>query len=460
MKKKTLYIIGALVVLVIILLVLKSKGIIGGNNDVKVAVEKSDYRDIIQTVSASGTIYPEVLVSISSDVSGEITGLPVIEGDSVTKGQVVARIYADIYNSIKTQSAAAVSQSEAQLANIKAALKGYKATMDQQQASFERNQKLYNLRVISKQEFEQAEASYQQALSQYQAAEQQVNSNKFAVQASQANLQQATENLHRTTITAPMSGYVSYLPVKRGERVVGTAQMAGTEIMRIADMDTMEVRVNVGENDIPKVFLGDTAIIEVDAYNNRKFKGIVTQIASSSQDLATASQQASASSSNSASQITNYTVHIRILKSSYKDLLDPAHPEHFPFRPGMSANVNIQTKRESHVLSVPIAAVTMQKSSPDSTHHKSGANRPDSVSNNMNSGNNGAEVVYVVQKDGTVKALPVTTGIQDDNYIQILSGLSSGQEVVSAPYTAISQLLHNGSKVKVVPKNQLFEPKG
>lgn len=458
MKKKTFYIIGALVVVVIILLILKSKGVIGGNNDIKVAVEKSDYRDIIQTVSASGTIYPEVVVSISSDVSGEVTDLPVIEGDSVTKGQVVAKIYADIYNSIKTQSAAAVNQSEAQLANIKASLKGFKATLDQQQASFERNKKLYNLKVISRQEFEQAEATYQQALSQYQAAEQQVNSNKFAVQASQANLQQATENLHRTTITAPMSGYITYLPVKRGERVVGTAQMAGTELMRVADMDTMEVRVNVGENDIPKVFLGDTAIIEVDAYNNRKFKGIVTQIASSSQDLATANQQTSASSGNSASQITNYTVHIRILKSSYKDLLDPNHPEHFPFRPGMTANVDIQTKRENHILSVPIAAVTMQKSSPDSTK-KSNANNTDSQADTSGAANNATEVVYIVQKDGTVKAVPVTTGIQDDNYIQILSGLSSGKEVVSAPYTAISQLLHNGSKVKVVPKEQLFQTK-
>lgn len=458
MKKKTFYIIGALVVVVIILLILKSKGVIGGNNDTKVAVEKSDYRDIIQTVSASGTIYPEVLVSISSDVSGEITDLPVIEGDSVTKGQVVAKIYADIYNSIKTQSAAAVNQSQAQLANIKASLKGFKATLDQQQASFERNQKLYNLKVISRQEFEQAEAAYQQALSQYQAAEQQVNSNKFAVQASQANLQQATENLHRTTITAPMSGYITYLPVKRGERVVGTAQMAGTELMRVANMDTIEVRVNVGENDIPKVFLGDTAIIEVDAYNSRKFKGVVTQIASSSQDLATANQQTSASSGSSASQITNYTVHIRILKSSYKDLLDPKHPEHFPFRPGMTANVDIQTKRENHILSVPIAAVTMQKSSPDSTK-KSGANNTGSPADTTSAANHATEVVYVVQKDGTVKAVPVTTGIQDDNYIQILSGLSSGQEIVSAPYTAISQLLHNGSKVKVVPKEQLFQTK-
>lgn len=457
MKKKTLYIVIILVALVVLLLILKGTGVIGKGNQIKVATEKSGYRDIIQTVSASGTIYPEIVVSISSDVSGEITGLPVKEGDSVTKGQVITKIFADIYNSIKSQSAAAVSQSEAQLANVKAALQGFKANLDQQKALFERNKKLYNLKVIAKQDFEQSEAAYQQALANYNSAEQQINSNKFAVQASQANLQQASENLRRTTITAPMSGYVTYLPMKLGERVVGTAQMSGTEIMRIADMDTMEVRVNVGENDIPKVFLGDTAIIEVDAYNNRKFKGVVTQIASSSQDIATANQQSSSASTSSASQITNYTVHIRILKSSYQDLIDPKHSEHFPFRPGMSANVNIQTKRENHILSVPIAAVTMQKSNPDSANH-AGSNNQDPSANSNNAGNN-TEVVYVIQKDGTVKAVVVTTGIQDDNYIQILSGLAPGEEVVSAPYTAISQQLHNGSKVKVVPKNQLFESK-
>lgn len=461
MKKKTLYIIGALVLLVILLLVLKKAGVIGSDNSVEVSVDKATYHDIIQSVSASGKIYPEIIVSVSSDVSGEIVELPVKEGDSVTQGQVVAKIYADVYNSIRARSAASVNQAQAQLANTKAALAGYKATLAQQKASFERNQKLFNLKVISRQEFEQAESDYQQALANYNAAEQQINGGKFALVASQADLQQAVDNLHRTTIGAPMSGYVTYLPVKKGERVVGTAQMTGTEIMRVADMDTMEVQVDVGENDVPKVFIGDTALIEVDAYTGRKFKGVVTQIASSSQDLA--SQTTGTTSSSSASQVTNYTVHIRILESSYKDLLDPNHREHFPFRPGMSANVDIQTKHHQHVLSVPIAAVTASKD--NDTTHKAAAPKasPDSTDSTDSTGAGKAaqsnEIVYVVQADGTVQPVPVTTAIQDDNFIEITSGLQEGQQVVSAPYTAITQILHKGSKIKIVPKSQLFKPK-
>lgn len=459
MKKKTLYIIGGLVALAVVLLILKTKGVIGSDNAIEVAVDKAAYHDIIQTVSASGKIYPEIIVSVSSDVSGEIVDLPVKEGDSVTQGQVVAKIYADVYNSIRDRSAASVNQAQAQLANTKAALAGYKASLDQQKAAFDRSRKLYGLKVISRQEFEQAESGYQQALANYNAATQQINSGHYALQASQADLQQAVDNLHRTTIGAPMSGYVTYLPVKKGERVVGTAQMSGTEIMRVADMDTMEVQVDVGENDVPKVFIGDTALIEVDAYTGRKFKGIVTQIASSSQDLAS---QTAATSSSSASQVTNYTVHIRVLEQSYKDLLDPKHPEHFPFRPGMSANVDIQTKRHMHALAVPIAAVTSARqgaSQPGGakTAARDSAGAPKGAP--ATAAKEAGEVVFAVQADGTVSPLPVTTDIQDDNYIEITSGLTEGQQIVSAPYTAVTQLLHKGSKIKVVPKSQLFKPK-
>lgn len=456
MKKRTLYIVGILVLVIIILLILKSAGVIGGEEGTKVAVDKVTYHDVIQTVSASGTIYPEVVVSISSDVSGEITDLPVEEGDSVTQGEVVAKIYADIYNSMRERSAAAVNQAQAQLSNAKASLGAVKATLDQQKAAFERSQKLYEQKVISRQQYEQAESGYQQALANYKAAQQMINSAKFAVQASQADLQQAVENLHRTTILAPMSGYVIYLPVKKGERVVGTAQMAGTELMRVADMSAIEVQVNVGENDVSKVYLHDTALIEVDAYNDRKFKGVVTQIASSSQDLALQGANAVAGSASSASQVTNYTIHIRILKDSYRDLIDPKHPEHFPFRPGMSANVDIQTKRHNHVLAVPIAAVTtrMDTSSADSskTDSTTATNQP---STGFNANNQ--EVVFVLQKDGTVKSVPVQTAIQDDYNIEITSGLKEGEQVVSAPYTAISQTLQDGSKVNVVPKDKLFQ---
>lgn len=462
-KKKTRYIVGALLVILVLFIVLKKAGVIGAKKAVEVAVDKASYHDIIQTVSASGKIYPEVVVSVSSDVSGEIVDLPVVEGDSVTQGQVVAKIYADVYNSIRDRSEASVNQSQAQLSNAHAALAGYKASLDMQKASFDRNQKLYNLKVISRQEFEQSQSAYEQALSSYNAAEQQIKSSSFALKASQADLQQAVDNLHRTTIGAPMSGYVTYLPVKKGERVVGTAQMSGTEIMRVADMDTMEVQVDVGENDVPKVFIGDTALIEVDAYTGRKFKGIVTQIASSSQDLA--SQTTATGSSSSASQVTNYTVHIRILENSYKDLLDPAHREHFPFRPGMSANVDIQTKRHMHVLSVPIAAVT---AAPDQAPPSTAAEKPGAVpkadtskapSTDSVATPKSGEIVYMTQADGTVTPVAVATSIQDENYIEITSGLKEGDQVVSAPYTAITQELHKGTRVKIVPKAQLFKPK-
>ncbi len=445
MKKKTIYILVALVVLIILLLVLKGIGVIGNNDGTKVAVTTVAYKDITQTVSASGRIYPEVVVSISPDVSGEVVSLPVEEGDSVTKGQVVARIYADIYSSMRNRSAASVNQTKAQLANAKAAQGAIKAALEQAKADFMRSKKLFEEKVISKQKYDQDFSAYQQALSNYKASEQQIQSTSFAVKAAQADLQQAEENLHRTTILAPMSGYVIYLPVKKGERVVGTAQMAGTEIMRIANMDTMEVQVDVGENDVSQVFLGDTALIEVDAYNGRKFKGVVTQIASSSQDIAT--QGANSSMATASTGVTNYTIHIRILKASYVDLIDPEHPEHFPFRPGMSANVNIQTKTEQQVLTVPISAVTTRAQT-DSTKDSASAGAIDREDKET--------VVFVLQSDGTVKKVPVKTGIQDDFNIQIDTGLKEGEKVISAPYTAISQLLHDGSKVKVVPQEQLF----
>lgn len=442
MKKRTLYsILAGLAILVIILLVLKSKGIIGKGNGIEVAVDTATYKNIIETVSASGKIYPEVEVKVSSDVSGEIVELPVKEGDSVTKGQEVAKIYADIYNSIRQRSAASVAQSEAQYANVQASLGSYKAVLDQQEAAYRRNKQLYQKRVISQQDFEQSESSYQSALANYKAAEDQVNALKFALQAAKADLSQAVDNLHRTTITAPMSGYVTYLPLKKGERVVGTAQMAGTEIMSIANMKVMEAQVDVGENDIQKVFLGDTAIVEVDAYNDRKFKGIVTQIASSSGDMSSSS---ASSSNSSAQQVTNYTVHIRLLKDTYQDLIDPKHPEHFPFRPGMSTNVDIQTERKNHVLSVPINAVTTRQL--------------DSLKSVGTTTENGIEneVVFLVKPDNTVHMQEVSTGIQDENNIEILSGLKAGDRVVTAPYTAISKTLKDGSQIRVVSKEKLY----
>lgn len=448
-KKKLLYwIIGGFVLLIVILALVKGSG---KDEGTKVATDKAAKKDIIEVVSASGKVYPEIEVKVSSDVSGEITDLLVLEGDSVQKGQVLARIYADVYGSMRDRAAAAVSQSEAELANSTAGLNAFKARMDQAKFAFDRNSELLKQKVISNSEFETAEATYKAALADYNAASQRINSSKFAIASAQANLTEANKNLGRTTILSPMTGSVSLLSVKKGERVVGTAQMTGTEMLRIANMSTMEVQVDVGENDIPKVKFGDSAIIEVDAYNNRKFKGVVTQIASSSKGAAS-------SATTSAEQVTNYIVHIRIAPSSYADLVGAGKSHKFPFRPGMSASVDIQTRTEKLALAIPINAVTTRN--PDDTVKNKTVDKNAPAPPSENTGETKKdfkEVVFVLQKDNTVKMVEVTTGIQDDNNIEIRSGLKEGDEVISGPYSAISKDLANGRKVKVVPKSQLFE---
>lgn len=430
MKKKTLYrlLIGFLVIVILIWIVKASTK----SDGIKVATEQAAYKDIIEVVSASGKIYPETEVKVSSDVSGEIVDLPVFEGDSVKKGQVLVKIYADVYGSMRDKANAALSQAQAQQANSSATLAAYKAKLDQNKLAYDRNKELFAQKVVSRSEFETAEGTYRAALADYNAAVEQVNSTRFAVASARAGLTEANTNLNRTTISAPMDGIVSLLPMKKGERVVGTAQMTGTEIMRIADLNTMEVQVDVGENDIPRVKYNDTAVIEVDAYANRKFKGIVTQIASSSKNAATSST----TTASSADQVTNYIVHIRILQESYKDLITVNKP--FPFRPGMSASVDIQTQRKNNVLAVPINSVTTR-------------DKDSSSSKDVH------EIVFTLQGNKTVKQTPVTTGIQDDSYIEILSGLKKGDTIVAAPYSAISKDLATDKKVKVVPKKDLYE---
>ncbi len=459
-RKKVFIWIGALLALIVVVALVRGSG---KDEGLKVAVDKTSHKDVIEIVSASGKIYPEVEVKVSSDVSGEITKLLVKEGDSVNKGQTLAHIYADIYASNRDRQVASLSQTQAELANSTAALAAFKARLDQAKSTFDRNNQLYKEKVISRQEFETAEATYKAALSDYNAASQRINANKFAVASAQANVAEANKNLSRTTISAPTGGTVSLLSVEEGERVVGTGQMSGTEMLRIADMSTMEVQVDVGENDIPKVKVNDSALIEVDAYTNRKFKGLVTQIASSSKGAASASS----ASTSSAEQVTNYVVRIRILRDSYKDLLDPSNPRRFPFRPGMSANVDIQTRTEKNVLSIPINAVTTRDLSDTAKKEKASAKGPkeNNSGNNANGANkegnqqrqNFKEVVFVLLPDNTVQIRQVTTGIQDDDNIQIITGLKAGESVVSGPYTAVSRTLENGKKVKVVPRSELFE---
>ena len=441
MNKKLLWFIIILVAVIGILITLKATGKIGKDEGTEVNTEKAAKRTIIETVNASGKVYPEVEVKVSSDISGEIVNLKVEEGDSVRKGQEVARIYADIYASQRDQVAAGLTQAGAQVSNTKAALESYKASLDQAELTYNRQKKLLDDKVISASEFEQADQAYKSAKANYKAALETIKGGQANYTATQAQLERANKDLSRATITAPMDGIVSLLSVKKGERVVGTAQMTGTEIMRIADMHSMVAQVDVGENDITKVKLGDTAIIEVDAYSNRKFRGLVYKIANPV-----------TSTTTSTNEVTSYKVHIRLFPEDYKDLIAKGK---FPFRPGMSANADIQTKRTENVLSIPLNAVTTRAKDSTKVVAKKDDNKDNSNGDDDNkstvSTDDLQEVVFIYDnKTMKVRKVVVKTDIQDLNYIQIVSGLKEGEEVVTGPYTTVSKQLKEGDKVKVV----------
>lgn len=402
----------------------------GGGGGIKVTVDTANTRNIIETVSASGKIQPEIEVKIASDVSGEIVELFVQEGDSVKKGQLLLEINPDVYQSEYERMVASLSQTKANLSSAEARKTQQDAQLLQAQLNYDMNKTLFEKNAISKNEWNTIKTNLKIAESNVLAAEQEVTAMQYSVQSMAASLKSARTNLSRTRIFAPMSGIVSMLNVKKGERVVGTATMAGTEMMRIADLKVMEVNVEVNENDIVKVDLGDTAMVEVDAYLNRKFRGIVTSIANSPK---------TSTATISTDEVTNFEVKIRILSSSYADLLTSGNVS--PFRPGMSATVDIITGNINGALSVPIQSVTAKK---DTT---------------VTTGDDYKEYVFVV--DGKkVKMVQVKTGIQDNKYIQILTGITKGQIVVEGPYDVISRKLEDGTKVSVVNKKSLYNKGG
>ncbi|MEJ8817836.1 efflux RND transporter periplasmic adaptor subunit [Lacibacter sp. H407] len=460
MNKKIWWTIGILLVVATTLLILKKKEIIGKKEAVKVATEKIIRRTIIETVSASGKVYPEDERKVSSDVSGEVVEMYVEEGDSVRKGQLLAKVFADVLTSAKDRAASVVNQQQAQVGNTEASLKAFEARLTQAKQSYDRQKKLFDEKVISRAEFEQAESAYLTAKADLDAARQTIRSGKASVQSAQASLTEAQKNLSRTGIISPMDGIVSLLAVKKGERVAGNSFSLGTEIMRVADMSKIEVRVDVGENDIPKVKIGDSAIIEVDAYNDRKFMGVVTQISSSS----TSAQSVAATATG---DVTNYKVYIRIDQSSYADLIDPVKGRNLPFRPGMSASADIMTTRQENVLAVPILAVTTRDKNEASAvakakeeqDKKKAQGQEVTTTNNAVVTDEMEEVVFVIKADGTVKKVAIRTNIQDNEYIEVMSGLKEGDEVVSAPYNTISKTLKDGMKVLVVPKDKVYDEK-
>ncbi|MBS1660936.1 MAG: efflux RND transporter periplasmic adaptor subunit [Bacteroidetes bacterium] len=455
MNKKLLFLIIGVVALVLVLVAVQS---LGKKDGTKVSSEKVAKRNITEIVTASGKVYPEKEVKISPDISGEVVDLGVVqEGDSVHKGQELARIYADVYTNQRDQAAAQMNQQQAMVSNMQEQLPGLKATMETSKRTLDRQKQLLDQKVISQAEYESAENSYRTAQSGYMDALQTVRGKQASVVSAKANLTIAAKNLSRTTVVSPIDGVVSLLSIKKGERVVGNSMMAGTEMMRVADMSKIETIVDVGENDIPKVHLGDSAIITVDAYNNRKFRGVVTQIASS---VTTA--LGTSTTTVSTNDVTNYKVHIRISPESYKDLIDPAHPKSFPFRPGMSSSADIQTKTHYNVLSVPINAVAVREKNTDNAVL---SNSDESSSDNkqetrtITGTDDLDEVIFLVQPGDTVRKVKVRTAIQDINYIEVTSGLKEGDEVVTGPYSVVSKTMRGGQRIKVVPKDKLFEVK-
>jgi len=417
MKKKTLiWVIVGVVLLIIFLLAGKKAGWFGKSGDFKeVEVAQISAIDIVETVAATGKIQPEIEVALSSEVSGEIIELPVKEGQTVEKGDLLVKINPDLIQ-------AAVSQSQAGLQNVRAQYAQAQASEKNARLNYERNKALFEKGVISKAEWDKSVADYDMAQANAKAA-------YYNVQSASANVKQSVDNLSRTTIYAPMSGTISKLSVELGERVVGTAQMAGTEIVRVANLQNMEVEVDVNENDIVKVSVGDSTIVEVDAYLKREFRGIVTEIANSAESALTADQ------------VTNFKVKVRILPESYKDLTE-GKPESFsPFRPGMTATVDIITNKKKNIIGVPISSVVIKTDTTDS--------KKSYISNESSSATaEKFEAVYV--KEGNeAKLRVVKTGIQDDSNIEIISGLKEGETVITGPYNTVTKSLKQGDKVEI-----------
>ncbi len=449
LKKKTRNIILISVgVLILFSFIAKKAGWIGKEVGFEVNTQRVELKTITESVSASGKIQPEVEVKISPDVSGEIVDLYVKEGQEVKKGEVLCKINPLLYISNKERTQASVNTSKANLANAKARLLQSKAVFVNTELTYNRNKKLFDQGAISEAEFENSKSQYESAKADVEAAVQTVSASDYNIKNAVASLEEASNNLDRTIIRSPVDGKVSKLNVEKGERVVGTSQMAGTELLRIANLNEMEVVVDVNENDIVKIHLNDTTLIEVDAYLGQKFKGIVTSIANSANTNGT-----------SADQITNFEVKIRILRDSYSHLLNNKQDNNSPFRPGMTATVDIQTKTIKNVLAVPIEAVTLRTDT-TSENKISKKNKKDGGEEEKDKNNKeeAIELVFIFE-NGKAVIKPVKTGIQDNNFIQLLSGISKGDEVIVGPYKTVSKLLKNRSLVKVVQEEELNKEK-
>jgi len=432
-------------VLIALLVVAKLTGLIGGEKLEKVTVEKAESRRVIETVTASGKIQPETEVKLSSEVSGEVVELLVKEGDVVKKGQLLFKVRPDVLKSGFDRASASYSSQKASVASASQLLEQSKGTFANEEGIYKRNVELFKKKVISVAEFDAAKAAYSTAKTNLESAKQSVIAAKFTLEQSGANVQEASANLAKATIFAPVDGVISKLSVELGDRILGTAQFAGTEIMRISNLNSMEVNVDVNENDINRVNVGDSATIEVDAFADKKFKGVVTEIASSSKDIG--------ATATSVDQVTNFVVKVRISSDSYSGVKGGAKDLPSPFRPGLSATVDIESSSVTG-LSVPIQAVFTKGAVKDEKKSEGNDENAEKQKSKLND-KTIKQYVYTYA-NGTVKPVEVVTGIQNDQYIQVISGLKAGTEVVSGPYSAVQNRLKDGMKVEKTTKDQLF----
>jgi len=448
-SNKLLYIIiGAVAVLILLLIIGRSQGWIGKPKTIEVELAKAKKTSITEKVSASGTVQPVIEVKLAPEVSGEIIELNVEDGDSVNMGDVLVKIRPDVWRSQLERSEAALNQQRANVESARASLSRSQATYIRAEQEYKRQEKLWNEKVISEADWQLAQQNFKVAVNDLKSAEQSLEAAKYVVSSTEASVKESRENVRKTTVNAPMKGVISKLNVKKGERVVGTAQMAGTEMMRIADLNKMEVRVNVNENDIVRVHYNDSVIIDVDAYGNigKQFKGIVTNIANTAREK------------QSTDAITEFEVRILILQSSYEDLIKEGN--RYPFRPGMTASVDIITTRKENVLSVPLAAVTTRNPEEKKTEEPEDNDNRRTVTDSSKPKVEKKEdkVVVFVNEAGVAKMIEVKTGISDYDNIEIVSGLSDTSEVITGPFLVVSKRLKDGDKVSL--KKEEKEKKG
>ncbi|MCS6990436.1 MAG: efflux RND transporter periplasmic adaptor subunit [Chitinophagales bacterium] len=431
--KRWLYVLTAVALGLVVLTVMgRQRGWFGAGRATEVTVDSVVRRTIVERVSANGKIYAQTDVKISPDVSGEIVELFVAEGDSVREGQLLVRIKPDIYQAIYDRAVASLNTAKANLLQAQAAYTQAAAELERQQKNYERNKRLLEQGVISEAEWESIVSAYKSAGANAEGARMNVEAAQYNVRSAEAGVKEAHEDLRKTMIFAPMSGIVTKLNVEKGERVLGTAQMEGTTIMHISDLRTMEAWVEISENDVLRVSVGDSAEVEVDAYPGEVFRGVVKSIGMSATEAALGQTE----------QVTNFQVKILLLNDVNRRIMDSLRLR-FPFLPGMTAAATILTRRAEHVLAVPIQAVTTRAD----TARQAG-------NNNERNMRNLREVVFVLEA-GKARERQVVTGIQDDQYIQIISGLDGTEQVISGPYAAVSRLLSDGDPVKVVSKEKL-----